>query len=387
MTRTADVVIVGAGVMGASVAWHLTMLGCRSVILLDSASGPGSGSTGRATGGFRAQFASPINVQLSLLSRDKLRNFHDATGGDCGYQPVGYLFLAAGQDQLGTLREAIAVQRAAGLTESAMVSLDEIARLNPAIALDGVAGGSFGATDGYIRPLGILQGYLDAAVRGGAEVCYETTPTGFEHSAGRVTTVITTTGRIDAGHVVNATGAWAADLAQLAGVALPVTPERRQVALTAPTSVLPPSTPMTIFAEDGFHFRVRDGRVLLLWPVETTGADRYDTTFDAGWLEGVSARAHRRVPALRQVPIDRAGSWCGLYEMSPDHHAILGAAPGLANFWLINGSSGHGVMHAPALGQLLAEMILTGRATTLDSHALRPTRFLEGAPNPAPVLL
>ena len=387
MTRTADVVIVGAGVMGASVAWHLTMLGCRSVILLDRAPVTGTGSTGRATGGFRAQYASPINVRLSLLAREKLRNFRDATGGDCGYQPVGYLFLAAEQDQLAVLREAIAVQRAAGLAESAMVSLDDIARINPAIVLDGVVGGSFGSSDGYIRPLGILQGYLDAAVRAGAEVHYDTAPTGFERDGDRITAVTTSTGRIAAAHVVNATGAWAADLAQLAGVTLPVAPVRRQVALTAPTSVLPASTPMTIFAEDGFHFRVRDGRVLLLWPVETSGADRYDTTFDTAWLDGVSARAHRRVPALRQVPIDRVGCWCGLYEMSPDHHAILGAAPGLANFWLINGSSGHGVMHAPALGQLLAEMIVTGRATSLDPHALRPTRFLEGAPNPAPVLL
>lgn len=387
MARTADVVIVGAGVMGASVAWHLTALGCRSVILLDRSPTSGTGSTGRATGGFRAQYASPINVRLSLMAREKLRQFHDTTGGDCGYQPVGYLFLAADQGQLATLREAIAVQRAAGLTESAMVSLDDIARLNPAIVLDGVVGGSFGSTDGYIRPLGILQGYLDAAVRAGAEVLYDTAPVSFERDGDRIVSVTTGTGRITAEHVVNATGAWAADLAQLAGVSLPVTPERRQVAITAPTSALPPSTPMTIFAKDGFHFRVRDGRVLLLWPVETTAADRYDTTFDAAWLDGVVARAHQRVPVLRTVPIDRAGSWCGLYEMSPDHHAILGAAPGLANFWLINGSSGHGVMHAPALGQLLAEMILAGRAASLDTHALRPTRFLEGAPNPAPVLL
>lgn len=386
MTRSADVVVIGAGVMGASVAWHLTMLGCRSVIILDSAHAPGTGSTGRATGGFRAQFASPINVQLSLLSREKLRRFHDATGGECGYQPVGYLFLAADQDQLETLREAIAVQRAAGLIESAIVSLDEIARLNPSIVLDGVAGGSFGATDGYIRPLGILQGYLDAALRAGAEVQYDCGPVGLERDGARISAVTTRGGRIGAAHVVNATGAWAADLAQLAGINLPVTPVRRQVAITAPTSALAASTPMTIFAEDGFHFRVRDGRVLLLWPVDTTGAHQYDTTFDGSWLDGVIARAHRRVPALRQVSIDRVGCWCGLYEMSPDHHAILGAAPGVPNFWLINGSSGHGVMHAPALGQLLAEMILAGR-TSLDVHALRPTRFLEGAPNPAPVLL
>jgi sarcosine oxidase subunit beta len=373
--------------MGAAVAWHLTMLGCRSVILLDSGSAPGTGSTGRATGGFRTQFASPVNVRLSLLSREKLRRFHEDTGGDCGYEPVGYLFLAADQAQLAVLREAIAVQRGAGLSESAIVSLDDIARLNPSIVLDGVAGGSFGATDGYIRPLGILQGYLDAARRAGAEVEYGAPALRVERRGSRLTAVTTANGRIAAGHVVNAAGAWAADVASLAGIALPVTPVRRQVALTAPTTVLPRSTPMTIFAEDGFHFRVRDGRVLLLWPAETKGADRYDTSFDAGWLDGVIARAHQRVPALRSVAIDRAGSWCGLYEMSPDHHAILGAAPELENFWLINGSSGHGVMHAPALGQLLAEMILTGRASSLDVHALRPTRFSEGAPNPAPVLL
>lgn len=387
MTRTADVVIVGAGVMGAALAWHLTTLGCRSVVLLDSASSPGTGSTGRATGGFRTQFASAVNVRLSLLARDKLRRFREDTGGESGYQPVGYLFLAADQAQLGTLREAIAVQRAAGLAESSIVSLDDIARINPSIVLDGVAGGSFGATDGYIRPLGIMQGYLDAALRAGAQVEYDVVPVGFERTGDRIAAVATRHGRIAAGHVVNATGAWAADLAALAGIEIPVTPVRRQVALTAPTAVLPPSTPMTIFAEDGFHFRVRDGRVLLLWPVDTRGADRYDTTLDTAWLDGVVSRAHRRVPALRSVPIDRAGSWCGLYEMSPDHHAILGAAPGIDNFWLINGSSGHGVMHAPALGLLLAEMILAGSATSLDVHALRPTRFLEGAPNPAPVLL
>ena len=372
--------------MGAAVAWHLTQLGCRSIILLDHASAPGTGSTGRATGGFRAQFASSINVRLSLLSREKLRRFHDETGGDCGYQPVGYLFLAADHDQMATLREAIAIQRAAGLTESSIVSLEDIARLNPSIVLDGVVGGSFGATDGYIRPLGIMQGYLDAALRAGVEIQYDAAPVSFEREGNRITAVNTRAGRIAAGHVVNATGAWAAEVARLAGVDLPVTPVRRQVAITAPTLVLPPSTPMTIFAEDGFHFRVRDGRVLLLWPIDTTGTDRYDTTFDASWMDGVVSRAHQRVPALRSVAVDRAGSWCGLYEMSPDHHAILGAAPGLENFWLINGSSGHGVMHSPALGQLLAEMI-TGQAASLDARALRPTRFLEGAPNPAPVLL
>lgn len=385
--RSADVTIVGAGVMGASLAWHLTAMGCRSVLLLDRGREPGAGSTGRATGGFRSQFASVINVQLSLLSREKLRTFREETGGECGYDPVGYLFLATDPSQLAILADALQVQRRAGLTDTTIIAPDDVAHINPNIVLDGVAGASFGPTDGYIRPLGILRGYLDAAVRAGARVEYGAEPLGFERAGGRITAVTTSSGKVATGHVVNAAGAWARDVAALAGFELPVEPVRRQVAITEPTAALPARTPLTIFADDGFHFRVRDGRILLLWPVETRGRDAFDTTFDATWLEGVIARTHRRVPSLRNVAIDRAACWCGLYEMSPDHHAILGAAPGQENFWLMNGSSGHGVMHSPILGQLLAEMILTGRAATLDVTALRPTRFMEGAPNPAPVLL
>ena len=373
--------------MGASLAWHLTAMGCRSVLLLDRGHEPGAGSTGRATGGFRSQFASAINVRLSLLSREKLRTFREETGGECGYDPVGYLFLATDPSQLSILADAMHVQRAAGLTDSAIIGVEDIARINPNIVLDGVAGASFGPTDGYIRPMGLLRGYLDSAIRAGAQVEYGTAPVGFERAGGRITAVNTSKGTVATGHVVNAAGAWARDVAAVAGLDLPVEAVRRQVAITEPTSALPARTPMTIFADDGFHFRVRDGRVLLLWPVETRGLDPYDTTFDAGWLDGVIERTHRRVPSLRNVSIDRAGCWCGLYEMSPDHHAILGAAPGQENFWLINGSSGHGVMHSPILGQLLAEMILTGRAQSLDVSALRPSRFMEGALNPAPVLL
>jgi sarcosine oxidase subunit beta len=139
--------------------------------------------------------------------------------------------------------------------------------------------------------------------------------------------------------------------------------------------------PMTIDVEDGFHLRVRDGRVLLLWPADTTGAQPYDTAFDASWLDGLLSRARHRVPCLRGAAIDREACWAGLYEMSPDKHAILGPAPNLDGFYLVNGSSGHGVMHSPALGHLLAEILLDGAARTLDVHALRPTRFAEGQPN------
>ena len=382
------VVIIGAGVMGASLAWHLTSRGCRDVLLLDRGAAPGAGSTSRATGGFRAQYATAINVRLSLLAREKLLRFSAEVGGDCGYVQAGYLWLASSQAELDVLREARVIQHAEGLDEARAVTPDDIARLNPAVACDDVVGGAYCPTDGFIRPLGILQGYLDGAIRNGASVEWGADATGLERdSTGRITAVVTRTGRIAAGAVVNAAGAWAGDFACGCGLDLPVTPLRRQVAATEPTDILPASMPMTIFTGDGFHFRVRDGRVLLLWPTPGVMGAPFEMPVDPAWVDAVTAKARARVPALADVRVDRAASWAGLYEMSPDKHAILGVAPGCPNFYLINGSSGHGVMHAPALGHLLAEVILDGAATTLDTTPLRPSRFAENDWNPVSELL
>ena len=383
-----SVVILGAGVMGASLAWHLTSRGCRDVLLLDRGGGPGAGSTSRATGGFRAQYATAINVRLSLLAREKLRRFSDEVGGDCGYVPAGYLWLASSQLELDVLREARVIQHAEGLDEARAVTPDDIARLNPAVSLEGVIGGAYCPSDGFIRPLGILQGYLDGALRQGATVRWGVEATGLQRDAtGRIVAVSTSTGPVAAASVVNAAGAWAGELASRCGVDLPVTPLRRQVAATVATDVLPSSTPMTIFTGDGFHFRVRDGRVLLLWPTPGVAGAPFAMPVDPAWVSAVTAKAHARVPALAHVPVDREASWAGLYEMSPDKHAIVGIAPACPNLYLINGSSGHGVMHAPALGHLLAEVILDGAASTLDTRPLRPSRFAEGDWNAVSELL
>ncbi len=383
-----SIVIVGGGVMGASAAYHLAARGARDVLVIDRAGAPGGGSTSRATGGFRAQYATAINVRLSLLAREKLLRFRDEIGGDCGYQQAGYLWLASSARELDVLAEGRAVQHAEGLREAVEVSPDAIARLNPAISLDGIVGGAFCPTDGFISPMGILEGYLSAARRLGARVDWGIEAVGIERDeGGRAVAVRTRTGRVPAGAIVNASGAWAGELARACGTDVPVTPLRRQVARTAPTELLPPMMPMTIFAGDAFHLRVRDGRVLLLMPTPGVPGRPFDDSLDPDWVAHVTAIAHARVPVLRDVPIDRAGSWAGLYEMSPDKHAILGAAPGCANLYLINGSSGHGVMHAPALGHLLAEIVLDDRTTTIDVTPLRPTRFAEGDLNPVSELL
>ena len=382
--RTAEVVIVGGGVVGASVAYHLAARGCRDVLVIERGRQAGEGSTGRATGGFRAQFSTAANVRLSLLAREKLLRFREEIGVDSGYRPCGYLFLAREEWQLVALHAGQDVQRAEGLEEARRVSAVEAAQLNPAIESRGLLGGVFCPTDGFIRPMQILRGYTEAAARLGVKFEYGAEHKGFRLDArGRVETVLTGSEEIAVGSVVNAAGAWAAQVAEHAGVKLPVVPLRRQVAVTYPFELLPEEMPMTIFVEDGFHLRVRDGRVLLLWPDRPSTEDAFDARFDQSWLTGVLSRARAHVPCLKGARIDLESCWAGLYEMSPDKHAILGRAPGVENFYLANGSSGHGVMHAPAIGQLLAELILDGEARTLDVQLLRPERFDEGEPNAA----
>lgn len=378
---TPAVVVVGAGVVGASVAWHLARLGWQEILVLDRARATAAGSTGRATGGFRAQYGTAINVRLSLLAREKLRRFQDEIGADPGYDPAGYLWLATTGAELDALAAGLAVQHAAGLHESRLVTPGEIAELNPAVRLDGVVGGAYCPTDGFIRPAAIADGYLDAATRLGVRVWCGVDVFGCELLAdGRIAALVTNAGAIPCGAVVNAAGPWAGEFAEVVGVPLPVTPLRRQVAATIPTDALPPRMPMTIWCGDGFHLRARDGRVLLLRPSPGVPGRPFADGVDDDWVRGVAATARERVPALAAVPVDRAACWAGLYEMSPDRHAILGAAPGCPNLYLANGSSGHGVMHAPALGQLLAELMTDGQYTSLDARPLRPERFAEGEP-------
>jgi sarcosine oxidase subunit beta len=385
---TASVAVIGGGVIGASVAYHLAARGWRDVVILERGSGPGEGSTGRATGGFRAQYATAINVRLSLLAREKLCRFEAETGVDPGYAPCGYLWIGADERELAELRDAQRVQHAEGLREAVELGPEDVLRCNPALAAEGIAGGVFCPSDGFIRPLRILEGYLAAGARLGVRVAWSTECTGFTMRAdGTISEVLTSRGPIAVAAAVNAAGPWAAGVAALARLALPVTPLRRQAAATGPCDLLPEGMPMTIFAGDGFHLRVRDGRVLLLRPTPGVAGRPFDDSVDSEWVREVTATAHRRVGVLRRATIDEGACWAGLYEMSPDKHAILGRATGCENLFLANGSSGHGVMHAPALGQLLAEIMSDGAASSLDVTPLRPSRFAEGTPNPVSGLL
>jgi sarcosine oxidase subunit beta len=366
-----SVVIVGAGVIGTSVAYHLAARGVRDVVVLDRGNEPGAGSTPRATGGFRAQFATAADIALSLLSREKLIRFSDEIGVDSGYRPYGYLFIARSEQAMAQLRIANELQHACGLPEARVIDAEEVRRINPAVVDDAIVGGTFCPTDGFIRAMKILGGYFAAAQRLGVRFEFGVTVRGMRIEGDRIAALETSRGDVSADVFINAAGAWAGTL----GVDIPVTPLRRQVAATIETDVLSDTMPMTVWADDGFHFRVRDRRVLLLWPDAPSSS--FDTAFDPSWLPQVLAFTNARIPILRDVPIDPDACWAGLYEMSPDHHAILGRAPTLANLYLANGCSGHGVMHAPAIGQVLSELVLDGR-TSIDIHSLRASRFVEG---------
>jgi sarcosine oxidase subunit beta len=296
------------------------------------------------------------------------------------------LWLASSERELDVLHDAQRVQRGAGLRESRIVGVNEIAVLNPSANLDGVLGGAFCPTDGFLRPLDVLNGYLEAARRLGVSIRFGTEVIGFRRTSHRIDAVRLRDGELPCGNVVNAAGAWAAPLGRLAGIDVPVMPLRRQVACTVPSDALPSDMPMTIWMKDGFHLRVRDGRVLLLYPTEHR-AGSFATDVDRAWLAEVRRLAARRVPTLASVPLDEERCWAGLYEMSPDGHALLGTLPGCDNLVLVNGSSGHGVMHAPALGALAAELIAEERFRSLDARALRPSRFAEGNPISGPPLL
>jgi sarcosine oxidase, subunit beta len=374
--KTYDAVVIGGGVIGASIASHLAKKGFGKICVIDKGS-PGSGSTGKATGGYRAQFGSEINIKLSLLSKKKLLSFQDETGIDPGYKPFGYLFLAQNKEELARLKDANALQKKCGVGDAVLVTTDEIKSLNPYIEYSNITGGTFCQSDGFITPLNLLQGYSESAKKHGAEFIYNREVTSIEAKDGRITHVNTLNESYSAGIVINAAGAWAGLIGQMAGATIPVTPLKRQVCRILEQNTIPYSTPMTIWVDNSFHFRMRDNHLILLMPCEPENND--DLSPEKNWLRKVLAAANERLPLTNNCHIDYSASWAGLYEISPDEHVLLGLAPGFSNLYLACGSSGHGVMHSPAIGQLVSELIMD-EANAIDISSLSPNRFNEGKP-------
>jgi sarcosine oxidase subunit beta len=295
---------------------------------------------------------------------------------DPGYTPVGYLWLACNDRHLELLRCARVIQHQHGLAEARELGIAEAATLNPHVSMDAIMGAAFCPTDGYIEPVAILRGYREAGERLGVNYRWNSEVTSIDAGGDRVR-LGTSDGDLNADIVVNAAGPWAGIITAMAGVDLPITPVRRQAAVTQPAPHISPSMPMTIYMDTGFHLRARDGRAVLCWPTDAPNPEDPTPVADDYWVEAVRVMIDQRVPALRAVGLDRQRCYSGLYEMSPDKHAIVGFAPECPKMFLVNGSSGHGVMHSPALGAAAAD-IISGRAPAIDLSTLNPGRFAAG---------
>ncbi len=372
---TADVVVVGGGAVGLSVAYHLAAAGAGSVLLLERAAELGTGSTGLCAGGFRHQFSSRVNVQLSLASIPLIIGFSATHGLPLDVVQDGYLFLLREEAEWSEYQAAAGMQRDLGV-DVRLLTAREAAGLVPGLDVDGVIGATFCAQDGIADPSGLTLGYATAARRAGATIRTGVEVTRIVTDGGRVTGVETTGGPVASGTVVDAAGPWAGLLAATAGVDLPLEPIPRVVLVTGPFQGVPPRRTLVIDAGTSFYFH-REGEGILMGMGDPAQRPTFETRVDERFVaEQLLPTAIRILPALEDAAI--AHSWVGLYEMTPDRHPIIGPVPGLAGLLLANGFSGHGFQHAPIVGKLIAEIVVDGVATTVDVSSLGLDRFGTG---------
>jgi sarcosine oxidase subunit beta len=375
LKSTAEVVVIGGGIMGASTAYHLAKRGCTDVVVLESAEMFGLGSTGLNAGGVRYQFATAVNIELSKLSFGMMERFADEMDQEVSLRQCGYLFMLDREKDLEQMRKNVALQNSLGVP-SRVIDVDEIARLAPEVRLDGILGGTWCPLDGLVDPNGLLQGYVSQARRLGATLLTKMPATGIDIADGKVTGVSTTDGRIATSNVVIAAGPWSGLVGDLAGIDLPVEPIKRQIAVTSEIPNLRPDFPFVIDFSKSLYFH-REGRGILTGKSNVDQEAGFDTTVDEEWRLRHLEEAMERLPLLGDAEI--SAEWAGLYEVTPDDQPILGKLPQVEGLFSCAGFSGHGLMHGPAAGLLLAEEILDGRAHTVDIDPLRYARFATGA--------
>jgi sarcosine oxidase, subunit beta len=396
MIETADVVIIGSGIVGSSVAYHLAQQGCTNVLVIEREAHQGKGSTGKSMGGVRAQFSTPVNIQMSKYSIDFFSKFDEVVGHPADYRAHGYLFCATSEKHIAYLKANMERQKALGVTNVEWIGPPDISKIVPQLRVDDILGGTFCPTDGFVDPHSVMMGFMLNAREKGVRLWLDTAVTGIDVECGdlsplskaltsqrtpkegaRISGVHTSHGFISTRIIVNAAGAWAAQVAEMAGAELPVEPLRRQLVPTEPFDQLPQRFPMVIDMSTGFHFRREGKGILLAWndPNETPG---FTTEFDTTFVEKILTHAASRVPVLAEAGVNPRRAWAGLYEMTPDHHAIIGPAPNVEGLYFVNGFSGHGVMHSPASGRIAADLILQGRSDLVDAGQLGVKRFKEG---------
>ncbi|RZQ60128.1 NAD(P)/FAD-dependent oxidoreductase [Amycolatopsis suaedae] len=372
MTNTlpagAEVVVIGGGAIGTSIAFHLAEAGIRDVVLLDRGEF-GAGSTCKAAGGVRAQFSDRINIELGARSLAAFARFPEHPGQEIDLHRVGYLFLLTTPEDVAAFEADVALQNELGVT-SRMIDAAEAKRLSPLVDTEGVLAAAFSPGDGHCSPESVVLGYATGARRHGARLFSGVEVTGFDAGS-----VITDRGTIRAGAVVCAAGAWSRAVGELAGVDLPVTPVKRQIIFTEPMPELPPAVPFTIDFGTSFYFH-REGRGLLLGMSDPDQEPGFDLRYTDDWLPRLGAAIGTRAPGLLDVGL-RDG-WAGLYEVTPDHNALIGRT---GDFLYATGFSGHGFLQAPAVGEVVRDLYL-GRPPVVDVGPLSAERFATSAGRP-----
>ncbi len=376
MMRTADVIVIGGGVIGCSVAYHLVKRdGTLRVVLLEREAMLGTGSTAKATGGIRHQFSSEANIRLTQLSLPLYRQFEEETGHSVYFRPHGYLFLTTDAEALAGLRKAVALQQSLGVS-SRIISPADAGRLVPGLRTDDLLGGSFCDQDGTAEPAAAVQGFAARARAMGAEVMTGQEVVALLREGGRITGARTDGGDFAAPVVVIAAGPYSAQVAAMAGLEIPARPYRRQVSVAEPIRELDREIPLTIDLDTGFYIHRMGRSDLLLGGTDKDTRPGFNLDIDWPGVERVLAAGMRRIPALEHAEVRR--TYVGLRTLTPDHHPILGRVEGCEGLVLACGDSGHGFMHAPAIGLLAGEEILDGRAASLDLAPFRLDRFARG---------
>jgi sarcosine oxidase subunit beta len=371
MEKTADIIIIGGGIIGASIAFHLTGKGTEGIILLEKGM-LGEGSTAKCVGGIRTQFSTEVNIRFSLESLKTWDRFSEITGVDLGFKKVGYLFLATTENEWTIFQANTHLLRTFSIPVE-LLSPEEIRHRWPYLKVDDLRGGTFCPWDGYAGPYEALTGFIKGARQGGVKIYEGTEVQQILQERGRIVGVRTSRGTIAAPIVINAAGPQAAEVGKMAGVEVPVKPYRRQIFFTAPFPWIPDSIPLVIDFHRGWYFR-REGQGLLLsGPKDDFPSFNTNVDYDA--MVEVAENSVARVPVLEKAEINRG--WAGSYEISPDNHAILGEAPGVKGLFLSNGFSGHGFQHSPAVGRVMADLIL-GDQPFMDVSCLFVDRFRQG---------
>jgi sarcosine oxidase subunit beta len=353
---------VGGGVIGASIAYHLASKGVSGIVVFEREEELGTGSTGKCAGGVRLQFSTAANVEMSRISIAALKRFEEELGQPVDFKQNGYLFVLTTEEHLQTFEKNAEKQKALGVPVEVITPL-EARSIVPELFLDDLVGATFCHEDGIANPHAMVQGYARGAKRLGATLLKSSEVTAMEVASGRVVSVTAGGERCEVGRVVNAAGPWAKLIAAMAGIQLPVEPVRRQYFITKPLEWVPDTFPLLIDWGTGVYMHKESGG-MLVGESDLKEPPSFHQQVDWDFLATVSEHAVARIPRLQEAEI--ATGVAGLYEISPDHNAILGAAPGIENFYCANGFSGHGMQHAPAVGLAMAELLTEGASRSVD---------------------